>query len=97
MATNGPKGGKLARQAAMLCQDAQFQLYLDRRRRAKHGMTESQLPDGTHNTDDARDWLCAACQIQSRVELDHDHRAASMFYAIRKRYQQWRLKLKSEL
>ena len=27
----------------MLCQDAQFQLYLDRRRRAKHGMTEESL------------------------------------------------------
>lgn len=91
------KGGRLARQAAMLCQDAKFQLYLDRRRRAKHGMTEFQLPDGTHNAEDARDWLCAACEIQSRAELDHDHRAAGVFHVIRKRYQQWRLKLKSDL
>lgn len=90
MAANSPKGGQLARQAAMLCQDAQFQLYLDRRRRAKHGMTESQLPDGTHNTDDARDWLCAACQIQSRVELDHHVTAAATFRRIRQRFQVWK-------
>lgn len=90
MAANGPKGGKLARQAAMLCQDAQFQLYLDRRRRAKLGMTESQLPDGTHNADDARDWLCAACQIQSRAELDHHITAAATFRRIRQRFLSWK-------
>ena len=90
MAANGNKGGTLARQAAMLCQDAQFQLYLDRRRRAKHGMTESQLPDGTHNTEDARDWLCAVCQIQSRAELDHHVTAASTFRRIRQRFLSWK-------
>ncbi|WP_431026154.1 hypothetical protein [Halomonas sp. H5] len=84
------KGGPLARQAAMLCQDPAFRLYLDRRRRYKHGMTESQLPDGTHNEQDARDWLCAACGIQSRAELDHDHRAAGIFKGIRQRYGRWR-------
>ena len=96
MCAEHAKGGKLARQAAMLCQDRAFQLYLDRRRRAKHGMTEFQLPDGTHNTEDARDWLCVACQIQSRAELDHNYRAANMFHVIRKRYQQWRLKQRKE-
>ena len=88
------KGGRLARQAAMLCQDPMFQLYLDRRRRAKFGIEENALPDGTHNAEDARDWICAACQIESRAMLDHDYRAASIFHVIRKRYQQWRLKLK---
>lgn len=84
------KGGKLARQAAMLCQDSAFQLYLDRRRRAKHNMTEFQLPDGTHNAEDARDWLCAACQIQSRAELDHNTTAAAMFHRIRQRFLNWK-------
>jgi len=84
------KGCKLARQAAMLCQDRAFQLYLDRRRRAKHNMTEFQLPDGTHNTEDARDWLCAACQIQSRAELDHNPTAAARFRSIRQCFLKWK-------
>lgn len=84
------KGGKLARQAAMLCQDSGFRLYLDRRRRAKHNMTEFQLPDGTHNAEDARDWLCAACQIQSRAELDHNPTAAATFHRIQKRFFTWK-------
>src|SRR5690554_6639737 len=35
------KGGHFARQAAMLCQDAEFLLYLDRRRRYELGMSEA--------------------------------------------------------
>ncbi|SDG27678.1 hypothetical protein SAMN05216571_10832 [Onishia taeanensis] len=80
----------MARQAAMLCQDATFRLYLDRRRRHKFGMTKSALPDGTHSEQDARDWLCAACGIESRAELDHDRKAASTFKSVRYRYQRWR-------
>jgi len=90
--TEPPKGGKLSRQAAMLCQDANFCLYLDRRRRHKHGMTEDQLPDRTHDQDDARDWLCQACNIASRAELDHEPYAAETFKGIRARYQRWRSK-----
>lgn len=84
------KGGDLARQAAMLCQDADFRLYLDHRRRWKQGLAEDQLPDGTHSEQDARDWLCAACGIQSRAELDHDGRAVGMFKQIRQRFYRWR-------
>lgn len=84
------KGGRVARQAAMLCRDTAFQLYLDRRRRHKLGLTEQQLPDGTHNEQDARDWLCAACGINSRAELDHHPSAAKAFKGIRNRYQHWR-------
>ncbi|WP_447529844.1 hypothetical protein [Vreelandella sp. TE19] len=85
-----PKGGAYARQAAMLCQDSAFQLYLDRRRRAKNGIDESALPDGTHNSDDARDWLITACKIQSRAELDSNHQARQTFRTIRNRFNQWR-------
>ncbi|QPL45039.1 hypothetical protein IT895_12630 [Halomonas sp. A40-4] len=84
------KGGRLARQAAMLCQDRAFQDYLDKRRRHKQGLTEAQLPDGTHNADDARDWLCAACQIQSRSELDHNPTAAATFRRIHQRFMKWK-------
>lgn len=80
----------MARQAAMLCQDPAFRLYLDRRRRHKLGMTEAALPDGTHNEQDARDWLCAACGIQSRAELDHSPQAATTFKRIQQRYGKWR-------
>lgn len=94
--TNQLKGGTVARQAAMLCQDRAFQLYLDRRRRAKFGLTESDLPDGTHNQEDARDWLCAACNIQSRAELDSNPTARQSFRMIRNRFNRWRAKQKGE-
>lgn len=84
------KGGPMARQAAMLCQDAAFRLYLDHRRRHKFGMSKSALPDGTHSEHDARDWLCAACGIRSRAELDHQPQAAATFKGIRHRYHRWR-------
>ncbi|MCO7214154.1 hypothetical protein [Halomonas sp. OfavH-34-E] len=85
------KGGQLARQAAMLCRDERFRLYLDRRRRHKFGLSESQLPDGTHNEQDAREWLCAACSIESRAELDHDRQAADTFRSIGQRFGRWKL------
>ncbi|MEL7611358.1 hypothetical protein AAGW18_02540 [Vreelandella titanicae] len=91
-----PKGGTVARQAAMLCQDQAFQLYLDRRRRAKFGIEPSALPDGTHNEQDARDWLCAACQINSRAELDSNPAARQTFRIIRNRFNRWRAKQKGE-
>lgn len=74
----------------MLCQDRAFQGYLDKRRRHKQGLTEAQLPDGTHNAEDARDWLCAACEIQSRAELDHNPTAAATFRRIRQRFLEWK-------
>lgn len=87
---HAPKGGPVARQAAMLCQDPVFRLYLDRRRRYKHGMTESQLPDGTHNEQDAREWLVTACRVTSRAQLDHTPEAADTFRRIRNRFNAWR-------
>lgn len=95
-ATSPPKGGNVARQAAMLCQDRAFQLYLDRRRRAKFGIDESALPDGTHNAEDARDWLIAACKIQSRAELDSNPAACQTFRMIRNRFNRWRAKQKGD-
>lgn len=82
----------MARQAAMLCQDPAFRLYLDRRRRYKWNMSERDLPDGTHSEQDARDWLCAACRIQSRAELDHNAAAAETFRGVQQRFYRWRAK-----
>lgn len=81
-----PKGGVIARNAAMLCQDAQFRLYLDRRRAAKFGL---DTPDGTHTMDDARDFILAACGINSRAELDHNHQAAEVYRQIKRHYSRW--------
>ncbi|MCJ8287110.1 hypothetical protein [Halomonas sp.] len=87
---NKRKGGALARAAALLCKDRGFRLYLDRRRRHKFGLTAKQLPDGTHNEQDARDWLCAACGIHSRAELDHRPEAAATLKTIQQRYHHWK-------
>lgn len=94
--SNQVKGGNVARQAAMLCQDRAFQLYLDRRRRAKFGISEASLPDGTHNAQDARDWLVAACKIQSRAELDSNTAACQTFRMIRNRFNRWRARQQGE-
>lgn len=90
---NRPKGGPLARAAALLCRDPEFRLYLDRRKRYKFGLTESDLPDGTHAEQDARDWLCAVCQIESRAELDHNPTAAALFRTIRQRFRHWKARV----
>ncbi|SOC56416.1 hypothetical protein SAMN05421509_10729 [Chromohalobacter canadensis] len=90
MPEHSAKGGPVARQAAMLCQDAAFRLYLDRRRRHKFGIAERDLPDGTHNEQDARDWLCQACGIASRAELDANPEAEHVFRRIRNRFNRWR-------
>lgn len=90
------KGKRLAQSAAMLCQDKLFWLYLDRRYRYKFGLSESDLPDGTHCEQDARDWLCRACQVSSRAELDHNAQAASTFRIIRNRFARWRSRLNTK-
>ncbi|MCP8687720.1 hypothetical protein [Marinobacterium sedimentorum] len=84
------KGGPLARRAALLCNDVQFRLYLDRRRRAKFQM---DIPDGTHNAQDARDFILGACGITSRAELDHNPDAARRFGDILTYYHRYRRRL----
>ncbi len=84
--SNTPKGGFLARNAALLCQNSSFRLYLDRRRAAKFGL---DIPDGTHTEDDARDFLLKACGISSRAELDHDPQAATVYRQIRYHHRRW--------
>lgn len=68
-----PKGGRIARAAAMLCQDEKFWRFLDSRRR---------VVAGTHNQEKARAWLVQACGVKSRAELDHNAEAAQMLRKI---------------
>lgn len=81
-----PKGGFRARDCAMLCQNSDFRLYLDRRRAAKFKI---DIPDGTHTNDDARDFILAACAISSRAELDHNDAGATTYRTIKLNFHRW--------
>lgn len=81
-----PKGGFRAKDCAMLCQNSDFRLYLDRRRAAKFKL---DIPDGTHTDDDSRDFILAACAISSRAELDHNDEAATVYRKVKAHFQQW--------
>ncbi|WP_028968022.1 hypothetical protein [Spongiibacter tropicus] len=85
-ACGGKKGGALSRRAAMLCQSAEFRLWLDRKRNAKYPI---YIADGTHTEEDARDFFLDACGIESRAELDHKPEAAAMFQKICKSYSRY--------
>jgi hypothetical protein len=84
--TTEMKGGHLARSAAMLCQDPEFRVYLDRAQSKKAGVT---IPDGTHTVEDARDLIVTACNIASRAELDHNLGAATRFRHIKSHFLRW--------
>lgn len=83
------KGGLQSRRAAMLCQNARFCLYLDQRRRQAHGLTLSDLPDGTHTSEDAADLIRQSCRVESRAEIDHNESARVMLDKIIADYQRW--------
>lgn len=70
---------KPSQTAALLCKNADFRLWLDRRRAHKHQVA---IADGTHTEQDARDFILQACAIQSRAELDANPTAARMFLRI---------------
>ncbi|SIQ11471.1 hypothetical protein [Marinobacterium stanieri] len=85
------KGGRKARQAAMLCQSEEFRLWLDRRARAKYNLV---MDDGTHTEQDARDFILQACAVESRAELDHNDQASAMFAKILQAYSRYRYRQK---
>lgn len=82
---NGP-----AKQAAMMCNDDKFLLYLDARTRAKNGLTESDLPDGTHSSDDARMAICSACKVTSRAGIKGSPAAMEMLGRIISDFNRWK-------
>lgn len=75
--------------AAILCKKPSFARYLDCARRKKNGLTEEQMPDGTHNEEDAADFIRMACGISSRRELGEDRMAQMMLSRIQKDYHRW--------
>lgn len=94
--TGQAKGGRLAREAAMLGELPVFGRYLDARRRQQYGMTVDQLPDGTHSPEDAADAIRQACGVESRAELDHNQKAASMFRRIVADFGNWKRRYEAE-
>lgn len=88
MSTQAPirKGGFLAREAALLCRDDNFRLFLDRWTSHLSGV---HIPDGTHQPECARAFLLDKCGIRSRAELDHDQVALTVYRQVKHEYQQW--------
>lgn len=83
------KGGKVAREAAILGADQTFHRYLEARLRWERGMTQDQLPNGTCIAQDAADFIREKCDITSRAELDYRPQAAATFYRIRNHWLAW--------
>ncbi|MBW5802026.1 hypothetical protein [Halomonas elongata] len=80
----------LAQQAGMLCNLPVFGLYLDARACRDKGLAPDQLPDGTHNPEDAADAIRRACGVESRADLDRDERAAAMYKRIVADFGRWK-------
>ncbi|MDL4861428.1 hypothetical protein NPJ88_003695 [Halomonas elongata] len=85
----------LAQQAGMLCNLPAFGLYLDARARRDKGLTHEQLPDGTHNPEDAADAVRRACGVESRVDLDRNEQAAAMYKRIVADFGRWKRRYES--
>lgn len=83
------KGGSQARRAALLGTNPRFRLYLDHRRRHAHGLSQAQLPDGTHSEQDVADFIRQACGVTTRAQLDHNEQARAMLDRIVADYQRW--------
>jgi len=69
-----PKGGELARLAALLCQNAEFLAW-----------------QNLSNESNARAFICLACGVESRADLDNNPEAAVLFHEnIRKPFLAWK-------
>lgn len=76
------KGAALSRVAAMMCQNAKFQRWVESRIGA--------APLGVDPSQHAAQFVRDVCGIESRAQLDHNARAATLFHeAIRKPFVKW--------
>lgn len=84
---NNVKGGRLCKAAVMLCKNPNFWLYLDLRVAFKSGC---DIPLGTHNEQDAKDWVLKSCgQLTSRSQIDHCPIAREKINTIFKSFNKW--------
>lgn len=72
------KGGKLSREAAMLCQTGAFRKFL-----SAHAIGIA------NDSDEAAKLLRMECGVESRADIDHDEHAAARFKEIKARYEAW--------
>ncbi|MCV6904856.1 MAG: hypothetical protein NTT76_19280 [Achromobacter xylosoxidans] len=76
------KGAALSRVAAMMCGNAKFQRWVVSRIGA--------APQGVSDNQHAAQFVRNACGIDSRAQLDHNARAATLFHeAVRKPFVTW--------
>lgn len=85
--TRTMKGGLRARRAVMHCGNPRFCLYLEDRRRHKHGLALEELPDRTHTVDDAAEFIRASWEVERRAEIDHCEEARAMLNRVMSAYQ----------
>jgi hypothetical protein len=79
--TGKPKGGTLARLAALLCQNPEFWKFCD---------ASFSSNDAVCNSNDARSLVLFICAIDSRAELDSNAIAANKFHsAFRIPFSEW--------
>lgn len=77
----------LARLAAMWCKDPRFWNWLNE---GPHTAVWSRETSALQHEDNARRVICEVCRIDSRAELDHDERAATIFHIqFRAPFPQW--------
>lgn len=70
------KGGKLAQQAGILCNEPRFMTFLSE--------TGALLP-----AENAPEYLRRQCGVKTRADLDHDGNAAEVFRTIKWAYEAW--------
>lgn len=71
-----PKGGTLAQSAGIICNDPTFQSY---------AFQKGYSP----TAEGAAHLIRTVCGIESRAELDHNHRAAGIFGRVMEKYRDW--------
>ena len=73
------KGGKICRDAVILCKELSFQNYC----RSITGI------DCTGSEAVTKSWLLSVCEIDSRAELDHNGDALAKFRELHRKFTHW--------
>lgn len=79
------KGGKLARDAGILCSSKAFWTFL--KEHPNHG----PMIVGIEDEKDAAGIIYDICEIESRIDLDYNEEAAAKFKNLKLEYEAWKL------
>ncbi len=79
-----PKGGKISKQAGIICKETEFQEY------AKY-VFDTIEPDVDHLAAEvtARNLIYRVCNIESRSELDHNLTSKTEFMGLMQKFNRW--------